>query len=52
MGLIRYGERGIRTLERLSPLQHFQCCAFDHSAISPCAVFYYSSKLRIGAGLG
>ena len=29
------GERGIRTLEQVAPLQHFQCCAFNHSAISP-----------------
>jgi hypothetical protein len=31
----RYGERGIRTLVRVTPKQHFQCCAFNHSAISP-----------------
>jgi hypothetical protein len=29
------GERGIRTLVKVSPKQHFQCCAFNHSAISP-----------------
>ena len=29
------GERGIRTLDRVAPIQHFQCCAFDHSASSP-----------------
>ncbi len=33
--LVRYGEGGIRTLEQVTPLQHFQCCAFDHSATSP-----------------
>ena len=31
----RSGERGIRTLDRVAPIQHFQCCAFDHSATSP-----------------
>ena len=31
----RSGERGIRTLDRVAPIQHFQCCAFDHSASSP-----------------
>ena len=29
------GEGGIRTLDRVAPIQHFQCCAFDHSATSP-----------------
>ena len=29
------GERGIRTLGEVAPSQHFQCCAFDHSTISP-----------------
>ena len=29
------GEKGIRTLGKVAPTQHFQCCAFDHSAISP-----------------
>jgi hypothetical protein len=31
------GEGGIRTLDRVAPIQHFQCCAFDHSATSPVA---------------
>ena len=31
------GEGGIRTLDRVAPIQHFQCCAFDHSATSPAA---------------
>ena len=26
---------GIRTLVKVTPKQHFQCCAFNHSAISP-----------------
>ncbi len=30
-----YGERGIRTLVTLTSKQHFQCCAFNRSAISP-----------------
>ena len=30
-----YGERGIRTLDKVAPIQHFQCCAFNHSATSP-----------------
>src|SRR5690606_12462700 len=29
------GERRIRTFEELSPLPHFQCGAFSHSATSP-----------------
>jgi hypothetical protein len=29
------GERGIRTLVTVTRKQHFQCCAFNHSAISP-----------------
>jgi hypothetical protein len=32
------GEGGIRTLDRVAPIQHFQCCAFDHSATSPVEV--------------
>src|SRR5579884_486938 len=31
------GERGIRTLDRVSPIHAFQACAFNHSAISPVA---------------
>lgn len=31
------GERGIRTLDRVSPIHAFQACAFNHSATSPCA---------------
>jgi hypothetical protein len=33
------GERGIRTLVTLTSKQHFQCCAFNRSAISPGAKF-------------
>jgi S-adenosylmethionine:diacylglycerol 3-amino-3-carboxypropyl transferase len=33
------GERGIRTLDRLSSIHDFQSCAFSHSATSPnCAL--------------
>jgi hypothetical protein len=32
------GERGIRTLDRVSPIHAFQACAFNHSAISPMGV--------------
>jgi hypothetical protein len=32
------GERGIRTLVKVTPKQHFQCCAFNRSAISPIKV--------------
>ena len=34
---VQNGEGGIRTLDRVAPIQHFQCCAFDHSATSPVA---------------
>ena len=37
------GERGIRTLDRVSPIHAFQACAFNHSAISPterCGCFF------------
>jgi hypothetical protein len=30
-----YGEGGIRTLVKVTPKQHFQCCAFNRSATSP-----------------
>ena len=33
--LVSGGERGIRTLDRVSPIHAFQACAFNHSAISP-----------------
>ena len=32
---IKNGEGGIRTLVKVAPKQHFQCCAFNHSATSP-----------------
>src|SRR5216117_1713051 len=33
---IRFGgEGGIRTPDRLAPMPHFECGAFDHSATSP-----------------
>lgn len=34
--LRRYGgEGGIRTPDRLAPMPHFECGAFNHSATSP-----------------
>ena len=35
--IMRYigGEGGIRTPDRLAPMPHFECGAFDHSATSP-----------------
>ena len=45
-GVISGGEEEIRTLERVTPLQHFQCCAFDHSATSPyLRLEYYTTSL-------
>ena len=35
------GESEIRTHGRVTPTQHFQCCAFDHSAISPKKTNHY-----------
>lgn len=32
---VKNGEGGIRTLDRVAPIQHFQCCALNHSATSP-----------------
>jgi hypothetical protein len=32
------GEGGIRTPDRLAPMPHFECGAFDHSATSPGAI--------------
>jgi hypothetical protein len=34
----RGGEGGIRTPDRLAPMPHFECGAFDHSATSPGAM--------------
>ena len=39
------GERGIRTLDRVSPIHAFQACAFNHSAISP--IQYEGFSIRI-----
>jgi hypothetical protein len=38
------GERGIRTLEELSPLTVFKTAAFNHSAISPVARYYQKKR--------
>ncbi len=44
------GERGIRTLDRVAPIQHFQCCAFDRSAISPGTTRWVFHPCRCGEG--
>src|SRR4051812_13074379 len=44
MGELIGGEGGIRTPDRLAPMPHFECGAFDHSATSPGA--------QVGAVLG
>ncbi len=46
LGFSNNGERGIRTLVRVTPKQHFQCCAFNHSAISPGGVTLIESQER------
>ncbi len=47
--MIWNGEGGIRTLVKVTPKQHFQCCAFNHSATSPenSGISYYQSKRYI-----
>src|ERR1700739_2522864 len=40
------GERGIRTLDRVSPIHAFQACAFNHSAISPGSAVYVGELAR------
>src|SRR6478735_2306714 len=42
------GEGGIRTPDRLAPMPHFECGAFDHSATSPGAIWGDSSP-AVGA---
>src|ERR1700733_10331718 len=44
------GEGGIRTPDRLAPMPHFECGAFDHSATSPGAMTV--ARLRSGRVLG
>ncbi len=44
----RGGEGGIRTPDRLAPMPHFECGAFDHSATSPGAIWGDSSP-AVGA---
>ena len=44
IALYLYGERGIRTLDRVASIQHFQCCAFNHSATSPYGLILTFSK--------
>jgi hypothetical protein len=38
LGRVTGGEGGIRTPDRLAPMPHFECGAFDHSATSPGAM--------------
>src|SRR6202521_5998921 len=46
------GEGGIRTPDRLAPMPHFECGAFDHSATSPGANNGATLPLRSGRVLG
>src|SRR5229473_4554152 len=46
------GEGGIRTPDRLAPMPHFECGAFDHSATSPGAMAGDSHRPRSGRVLG
>ncbi len=39
------GEGGIRTLDRVASIQHFQCCAFDRSATSPSVTAIYNFNI-------
>ena len=42
------GEGGIRTPDRLAPMPHFECGAFDHSATSPGAITGDSAPIGRG----
>src|ERR1700676_1498554 len=46
------GEGGIRTPDRLAPMPHFECGAFDHSATSPGAITGGLIHPRSGRVLG
>jgi hypothetical protein len=46
------GEGGIRTPDRLAPMPHFECGAFDHSATSPGAMAGDLVSPRSGRVLG
>jgi hypothetical protein len=46
------GEGGIRTPDRLAPMPHFECGAFDHSATSPGAKTGRVPALPSGRVLG
>jgi hypothetical protein len=46
------GEGGIRTPDRLAPMPHFECGAFNHSATSPGAKAGPESALWSGRVLG
>ena len=40
------GERGIRTPDRVAPMPHFECGAFNHSAISPRGAYLHQQFNR------
>ena len=42
--LIVNGELEIRTLEEVTPLQHFQCCSFNHSDNSPIGLLGFEPR--------
>src|SRR5258708_2110550 len=43
------GEGGIRTPDRLAPMPHFECGAFDHSATSPGVPTWNGRPPAVGA---
>src|SRR3954452_24104722 len=51
-GELTGGEGGIRTPDRLAPMPHFECGAFNHSATSPGAMAGDSHRPRSGRVLG
>lgn len=46
------GEGGIRTPDRLAPMPHFECGAFNHSATSPEGAIVGAGPLWLGALIG
>lgn len=46
------GEGGIRTPDRLAPMPHFECGAFNHSATSPEGAMVGAGPLWLGALIG
>ncbi len=49
MGELTGGEGGIRTPDRLAPMPHFECGAFNHSATSPEGAILGAGPLWLGA---